>query len=328
MKKSFYLLGLATVALASCTNEEVMEMPENRAIQFDTFVNNTTRSVTEATGAPNFYVFGNYGYSADNAGMIVYNNESNSKVAYWQPSQTYRFGAYVDGDAKNANATFDPNAGSLTITGYTPSDANDLMAAVSGEVTTGADVTSQGAVPLTFKHLLSIVKFTFTTDDADTYTLAISNLKINGAAAQGNVIYNGTTTWTPTGTDGYTFDGIADVAVEANGYTDSSAEFVIPQSGTDQLTVTFTATVNGGGLTNVTGNFTANLGYTPGVTEDDEPDGTTANTWTPGYRYNYTANINASDIDPTLEKKKIEFKPTVDTWKDTNDTEYTPTTQN
>ena len=44
MKKSFFVLGVAVAALASCTNEEVVDMPQSRAIQFGTFVNHSTRS--------------------------------------------------------------------------------------------------------------------------------------------------------------------------------------------------------------------------------------------------------------------------------------------
>ena len=44
MKKRMILLGMAVATLASCTNEEVMEMAENRAIGFTTFVNNNTRT--------------------------------------------------------------------------------------------------------------------------------------------------------------------------------------------------------------------------------------------------------------------------------------------
>ena len=31
MKKSFFVLGVAVAALASCTNEEVVDMPQSRA---------------------------------------------------------------------------------------------------------------------------------------------------------------------------------------------------------------------------------------------------------------------------------------------------------
>lgn len=327
MKKSMFLLGIATVALASCTNEEVVEMPQNRAIQFDTFVNNPTRAAEEATNANSFYVFGKYGYTNSTDGTVVYDNESNSKTAYWKETQTYRFGAYVDGNAKNENASFDPSTGTLKITGYTPSDNNDLMAAVSTEITTDNDVTNESAVGLTFKHLLSIVKFTFTTTDADVYTITISDLKIADADSKADVSYNGTPVWNNvTATEGYSFDEIDDVAVESKGYTNSTREFVIPQDGTDKLTVTFKATVSGGGLTETSDTFTATLGYD--ATKDENTEVGTDNTWLAGYRYNYVAEINASDIIEDLENKKIVFTATMEEWKDANDSEdpeYIPT---
>ena len=73
MKKSFFVLGVAVAALASCTNEEVVDMPQSRAIQFGTFVNHSTRSsVTETTeqNLQKFFVFGNY----DDSWTSVYTN--------------------------------------------------------------------------------------------------------------------------------------------------------------------------------------------------------------------------------------------------------------
>ena len=41
MKKSLLMLGAAAMMLASCTQNEVMEVAESRAIGFDAFVNNS-----------------------------------------------------------------------------------------------------------------------------------------------------------------------------------------------------------------------------------------------------------------------------------------------
>ena len=299
MKKSLFLLGAAVAAFASCTNEEVMDMPQNRAINFSAFTNSATRANAadnEVTSITDFWVIGQYGY--DGTAVNVYNNESSTKVAYWQPSQTYRFAGYYDGtaNARIEGATFAPATGTLTINNYTADNSKDLLAAVSSEITTGADVTNQDAVGMTFNHLLSEVKFTFTTTDAEPIELAITNLKINN-------------------------DNIADVANATTATSSAStAAFVIPQTGTNIFTVTFTATAKGGSLTEEkTGNFTATLAY------DGSVDGTSENTWTPGFRYNYTASISAQDIDSGL--KKIEFTPSVTSWKDADDTTVEPALQ-
>ncbi len=76
------------------------------------------------------------------------------------------------------------------------------------------------------------------------------------------------------------------------------------------MKVTFTATITGAGL-NKDANFEATLDVAENIA------GTSAaNTWMPGYCYNYTATINGYDIDPDLEQQKIEFTPSVDHWKD------------
>ena len=58
MKKSLMMLGAAAMVLASCTQNEVMEVAENRAIQFNTFVDKNTKAVTVDESASNFYVIG------------------------------------------------------------------------------------------------------------------------------------------------------------------------------------------------------------------------------------------------------------------------------
>ena len=93
MKKSFFVLGVAVAALASCTNEEVVDMPQSRAIQFGTFVNHSTRSsVTETTeqNLQKFFVFGNY----DDSWTSVYTNVQvdggtvGAEGTVWNPTQT------------------------------------------------------------------------------------------------------------------------------------------------------------------------------------------------------------------------------------------------
>lgn len=320
MKKSIFLLAAAAAAFASCTQNEVMEVAENRAIGFNGFVNNNTRAVTVVTALTNFYVFAEFGESNGTYGTQVYANESNSVVHYWQASKYYSFGAYADGEnGKIGNATFDAATGTLTFPEYTPDDAKDLVAAVE-KLQSNADVTANSPVELTFNHMLSQVKFTFKTTDADAYELKISNLKIEGAVSKATGTYNGKPNWSDIQESaGYAYEDIADVAVAANDYTASVVRLVIPQENTNALKVTFTATVSGSGMTEKTAPFEATLGYTADQKVDTED-----NTWTPGYRYNYTATINADQIDPSLGTQKIEFTPTVTDWDDADESTISP----
>ena len=337
MKKNLILMGAAIAALSSCTQSEVLDVPESKAIKFSSFVDKPTRTVTEVTSTSltNFYVFGNFG-TDENYGNTAYNNESNAQTYYWAAAgNKYRFGAYANGEngkLTTNQVSFSPTTGTngtLTFTNYAPQDnaGKDLVAAIPTTYTVTGNENAETKINLNFKHLLSQVKFTFKTTDADTYTLKIHDIKIdNNAISKTNCTFDGTTiTWTADGAEkqGYTYNEIADIAVataldgEDAPYQGSSVEMVIPQSNTDNIKVTFSATVSGGGLEGEkTGNFEAELGYTASGAE-----GTTDNTWTPGYRYNYIATINADQIDPNLEEKKINFTATVEEWKDANDTD-------
>lgn len=148
MKKSFFVLGVAVAALASCTNEEVVDMPQSRAIQFGTFVNHSTRSsVTETTeqNLQKFFVFGNY----DDSWTSVYTNVqvdggtvgaegtvwNPTQTAYWINGKKYRFGAYSNGGNKIENAEFNATSRVLTFPNYSVDNTKDLIVAIPQEVT-------------------------------------------------------------------------------------------------------------------------------------------------------------------------------------------------
>lgn len=325
MKKSIYLLGMAVAALSSCSQSDVVEMPENTAIKFNSFVNNNTRTATPVeTTVSKFFVFGEYGDADNNCGTKIFNNEPSTAIHYWEATKFYAFGAYADGEGgglEDTEVSFNANTQTLTFTGYAPKkDGKDLIAAVAKHQTDG-DVTNEDAVQLKFQHMLSRVKFTFKTTDADAYTIKISNLRIEGAVSKATGTYNGTTIDWPTtiASDGYAYNVIEDVAKKESNYTASDEQFVIPQESTNTLTVKFTATVSGLGLVEKSSTFEAELGYDPATTGKG-----TENTWTQGYIYNYIATINADQINPDLEDQRIVFTTTVEDWKDANDTNSTP----
>lgn len=104
MKKLFMIGLAATAMLASCSNDETVEMAQQKAIGFsNAFVNNGTRSIVD----PSFTTktledFAVYGFTQ--AGQIfkgdkVYKGGSASTgwsydvLQYWVPGNTYTFGA-------------------------------------------------------------------------------------------------------------------------------------------------------------------------------------------------------------------------------------------
>lgn len=331
MKKSFLMLGVAAMALASCTQNEVVEYADSRAIQFDAFVGKSTRAVTEleTAGLTQFNVF------AYHTGDVVdYNNvavkgsgsgtgwkaEAN---AYWQAGNNYEFGAYSDQNAAISSGVSFANK-TLTFTGYEV-DGKDLVAAQTS-VASQEDVKNYTAVNLTFYHMLSQIKFTFKNNDAADYKLIISNINIEaGKTAKGEFKMNegGTPaiSWTDASNGEYTITDIADIANGPSGLTASESLLILPQS-TTGLNVTFTARLTDAENNVIaTGNFEAPLT----ISEDG------GDAWKPGYRYNYIAELNGSDVpvnpvDPSEPGDEEDPKPTViqfnvvevDSWEDSN----------
>ena len=318
MKKSLMMLGAAVMVLASCTQNEVVEVAESRAIGFDAFVNNTTKADIVDAQFAKFWVFGAY-EKETSTWTPFYTNDvvekkqnvwTAAKTAYWTASKSHRFAAYADGTSQLTNGVEFEAAtgtnGTLKFTDYPVGD-NDLVAAVATAMTWDGS-SEPSKVGFTFKHLLSKVKFTFTTDAANDYVMKIENLKIiakddvsptvKAGCDFAGAIDNLTWTASQNGTGEYTYATIDDCA---GGTTNSAEKYVIPQN--NALTVSFKVTfTDNGGVT-----IASKEGITGDLAITAEP------AWKAGYVYNYQVKINPEDVNDQL--KKIEFDNiSVDTW--------------
>ena len=329
MKRGLFMLGVAVAALSSCSQSEILEVAEGRAIGFSSFVNNNTRAaITEIAGTDDLTEYYVYGYHSDNIPVfenVEVTGDGTEYTAYWEQEKTYNFAAYSDGNSKiDSDISFSSTEDKLTISNYTPDNSKDLVAAIAEELTC-SDPSTQGKVALTFKHLLSQVKFTFTNTDSRSYTMKISDIQIANAIKTAKVEFRGTGStavpvWsgspTGSGVPAYEFDDLNDIAVDGTHETEC---LVIPQSN-ENLQVTFTATFwdNASSEENPirTGKFVASLKYD----NLESVEGTEANKWTAGFRYNYTATVNASqikDTDNPAELNPIEFEvKAVEGWND------------
>ena len=103
--KKIFLIGLTAAAMmASCSNDETVEMAQQKAISFsNAFVNNGTRSIVDPSFTKeNLTDFAVYGFTQNGQ---IFNGEEVSKggasstgwsydnVQYWVPGNTYTFGA-------------------------------------------------------------------------------------------------------------------------------------------------------------------------------------------------------------------------------------------
>ena len=270
MKKLFMIGLAATAMLASCSNDETVEMAQQKAIGFsNAFVNNGTRSIVD----PSFTTktledFAVYGFTR--AGQIfkgdkVYKGGSASTgwsydvLQYWVPGNTYTFGAIAPHSVATnvSDVALPENAKKVEMTvAFTNTDADqvDLLHAEPAQIA-GTEVTETYKTPvsMTFRHQLSKVKFSFENAVGEGYNVKVSNIKIMDAYTNGTltVAANGNT-WSAqaNNTLGLDFgnvvadDATADeAAVIANAATLESynEKLMIPMDATATYTVTFTA---------------------------------------------------------------------------------------
>lgn len=312
MKKSLLFCGVAALAFASCTQNEVLDVNENRAIGFESFVGKPTKALTNDEGSLTaFYVFGAYSDNGTISGdPNVFDNvevsgspwKTKNQTAYWINGKKYKFAAYSDENSKIEGATF--TNGTLTIP-YTVG-TNDLVA--SNIVSQDGNNTS--AVGITLNHILAKVKFTFTNKLASGYKIAISGLKIASVPKEGTYTDTGSSIGgdasTPAGswetsdpgtTADLSFDAIAAFESEATGA--SQELYVLPQdlSADPGLTVSFKATITDANGTDVS---------TPSFTSIIKPN------WEMKYIYNYTLELTLDNTD--LDNNVITFTPSVGGW--------------
>ena len=329
MKKSLFVLGVAVAAFASCTNEEVMEVAENRAIRFDAFVNNTTKADITNNTIDKFWVFADY-ENTPNWEDVFTNIQVNKpeetgnwipeQDAYWVNGKTYKFMGYSNGGNKINNADFEPTTSTLKLPGYTVGE-NDLIVGLTDNIT--GQTSNNSAVSMTFKHALSKVKFTFkTTANAD-LAVKVTSVTFN-AINKADYTYNGTNmAWnTNTSKGNYTYGDITEIEkADATTGKSSAEKYVIPQSNS-ALEVTFTAVIGEeGNPLYGTYKLKGSLKYT------NSQAGATTDEWTAGYVYNYTATIDPKELDDT-KYNKIEFTVDASTgvgaWTPADDTTVTP----
>ncbi len=308
------ILGVA--ALAACTKTEVVSISEGNTIKFDNaFVGNPTKAGLPAgdqvttDNIKHFFVYANTADEVvfdeekvyESGGMWVYDN-----LKKWESGKTYKFAAFAVKDdntpslpAAVGTASFDYDSHTLTIADYISDNVNqrDLLMATSSQT-----LNSQNEpVEFTFKHALSMVKFTFKSSLGDRNPITISDFKITGVNTKGTATIGtaNTVDWTAssdpatTGTE-FTDDAWEDVTTTKS---QSSDEFVfIPQGGTDAavtVTVSFKATI-----TVESGSIEKNLTAIINLNSEETK-------WKPGLRYNYIATITGTDMDV------IEFAPPV-----------------
>lgn len=191
----------AVAALAACTTEQTIVAPQNEAIGFDTFVDNSTRAEDITTNnIANFGVYGTVTKGGNSA--LIFNNTEVKKdgdkykyspAQYWIAAAEYDFLAFAP--YANAKWTYTPTnaqvakTGTFSFNNETAAADQDVVYAYTTKTTEDKlNANNTQAVAFTFKHILSKVAFSFTNTFTDNKTtLNVYNVKINNTAKTGTM---------------------------------------------------------------------------------------------------------------------------------------------
>lgn len=322
MKKSFFTMGLLAMAVASCTNEEVVDMPASKGISFNNpYVGTSVRAVDAIEtnlgmlqkADSGFYAYGGYETVTDvfNKTHVTYNSGAweYSPVNYWVVGEKYKFITYAPD--MSVTPTFNYGEGTasnnatlvfigVTVNG-TKANQKDFVIGKSDVIT--AKETGNPKIGITMKHALAMVKVTLTDKFRSGVDCKITNFAINGLKTTGTFTSNANVdpsenagSWTVTGaaeeTSTFTDNG---VELKANGQTYVNEFIVLPQKVTaDAVTVTFT-----GALYDADGKPIA----VPG--EDAETDGLDDTTGAP---------VGEDGTDAVKNQKQLTIKIPAITW--------------
>lgn len=325
--KKIFLIGLTAAAMmASCSNDETVEMAQQKAISFsNAFVNNGTRSVDD----PSFTTltlkdFAVYGFTQKgqifdgvklSKGGTASTGWSYDNVQYWVPGNTYTFGAIAPYSvaAKVSDVTLPESATKVEMkVAFTNTDADqvDLLHAAPTQIT-GVTASYTTPVSMTFNHQLSKVKFSFENVVGVDYNVKVINVKITDAykegtltvAAAGNNWSNQTDKTLELNFGNVVADASStEASFIANAATLEShnEKLMIPMGSTAIYTVTFTAELYKGGVL---------LGIYPHTVEIKNVE------FKLGYCYNFKASLTHKNITGPDELNEIKFNVTsVENW--------------
>lgn len=327
--KKIFLIGLTAAAmLASCSNDETVEMAQQKAIGFsNAFVNNGTRSVVD----PSFTTltlkdFAVYGFTQSGQ---IFNGEkvsgttstgwSYDNVQYWVPGNTYTFGAIapysVAGNVSNVKLpTGAAKVGMEVAFTNTDADQVDLLHAAPAQIT-GVTPTYTTSVSMTFNHQLSKVKFSFQNSVGVGYNVKVSNVKITDAFKEGTLTVAATgNTWggqTNKNLELNFGNVVADASTTEASFIANDAtlesyneKLMIPMNATATYTVTFTAELYKGGVL---------LGIYNHTVEIKNVE------FKLGYCYNFKASLTHKNITGPDELNPIVFNVTgIENWNKTD----------
>lgn len=336
MNKAIYFVAAASLALASCSNDETLDMGNQKGISFRTVagLNSRVAEVAQSnlkgmlvtayesgTSSADAAYFTDVDYTREGqTNTFVSNPEYN-----WLRGKTLNFIAFAtSADTWNVAKTvsFDgtTNTYKTVLINYTPdadiSKHQDLMIGTAS----GTENNGANGLDLTLKHILSQIEVRAKNTNA-AYTYSIKGVRIVAVAGAGTYTSTKTTPWDLTGTSKVKYEVVYDDAKEltAEGMsvmkTEGDNAMLIPQYVMGWIPGTMRGTANDfdsymGGtyislLLNVKSALSGKYIYPAGSTEAAQTYGwaavsTNDTTWSSGKKYIYTLDLSngCGSVDP------------------------------
>ena len=211
MKKAFYMMAAAAIALSSCSSEETTDVAKSSSITFRTSVGlNSRGTATTTENLHNIWVSAFYksnGSSAFDDVEFINNGGTSTSFFdqtnnhFWEKNKTYRFIAIAPIKTDWA-ATSSFSKDEVTFTGVSPKTAiPDQQDLVIGKADGSEETNATNGVNLDLKHVLSQIKIQALNRNPNLiYT--IRGVRISTVATTGDLKYtteSGDIVWTKDG---------------------------------------------------------------------------------------------------------------------------------
>lgn len=204
MKKKLVYFTVAALAMASCSNDEVLEANYGSAINFRASSDKNSRA-TETTNAnlTGFYVtaFTPDG-SAYFSNQLFEGSQGNSYISdpvyYWPSDQDLTFHAYAP-ESNDFTGTLSFTSAQQTLTNFSPaSEISDQIDLIYATATGNKESNEATGVQLSFNHMLSQIELQAKNTNSG-YVYKIKGVKIGKPVSQGTLDFS-TTDWEPSTT--------------------------------------------------------------------------------------------------------------------------------
>ena len=198
MKKAFYMMAAAAIALSSCSSEETTDVAKSSNITFRSAVGFNTRGI-EMTNAVGYKMTKMTVSAFDDSGAEFFKNyvfkESNgeftsSEHPSWPNHGNLNFVAYSHSGGEWTGATPVLKKDGATIDAFEPKkEIGDQLDVVFAKGTGNKTTNEAGGLLLNFDHILSQIKIK-AKHSSDTYTYQVKGIRIAYVGGSANYTFN------------------------------------------------------------------------------------------------------------------------------------------